>query len=760
MKPLRSIVADPLAHRPTLVPPSRPRPRPLVQICALLTALPLLAQGPQAVPSASPQAIAIQRNTGLQSDGADGLRGGGPDYDVRFDRGGMYYEAALGTAVATTQHLRLTPLSVGRGAVAATELPSFVLPEQDDRTAVFAHGLGVRERLTCGLDGVEVSWVFDRRPEGSGDLVVHYAVETNLPAPRALAEGGLEFGHARTGGVTIGSVTGIDAVGLSVAGQLRWHAGALEMSLPADFVDEATYPLVLDPLVGTKFGIWAGASYSDAQPDCSYEKTEALYLVCFLRTFSASDVRVRAQRVSKTTGLVGGVSWLSSGTVAYRPRVASFSRLSRCGVVWTEDFSVSTIALFSSVSTVDGSVSRSVSLGLTSQGDLRDLDIGSESGTHAQPQAYVAVWHDANSRRIMARRIGYDPSGAVVTSPGYTVFSDTTFNAYSQPAIARAADVDGKLMVVVRKYAGRGPSRGISSALLSASDNSVTSLATIFSSISDDAQSPDVDGYGSEWVVTWRQNPLSSGYQRVVARAAHLVGTGIQLDGTISLGGGATGQASFPTVGYSRGKTWLGYRYSGVGQISLRAIGIDNPTCLSCADTFSEPIQSADTRIVVATTMSGNELALSEGLIVWGESADIWAQHISNHSGGGTTVNQGGGCGTGGNQLANPPALGMNQVYNSVVSLSPSALLTVFNLSVVTPPLVCGSCSWVPFMHALPTPVTAFRNATIEYSIPCRPELVGAQFETQWTTIDPGATPCGLAPDFVMSDRILHTIGQ
>ena len=51
----------------------------------------------------------------------------------------------------------------------------------------------------------------------------------------------------------------------------------LEMVLPADFVDHATYPIVLDPLVGTKFSIWGGPSYVDAQPDCSYEKTERRY---------------------------------------------------------------------------------------------------------------------------------------------------------------------------------------------------------------------------------------------------------------------------------------------------------------------------------------------------------------------------------------------------------------------------------------------------------------------------------------------------
>ena len=46
------------------------------------------------------------------------------------------------------------------------------------------------------------------------------------------------------------------------------------------------------------------------------------------------------------------------------------------------------------------------------------------------------------------------------------------------------------------------------------------------------------------------------------------------------------------------------------------------------------------------------------------------------------------------------------------------------------------------------------------YTVPCRPALVGAQFQTQWTTLDPSQAPCGLYPSFAISDRYLHTIGQ
>ena len=40
------------------------------------------------------------------------------------------------------------------------------------------------------------------------------------------------------------------------------------------------------------------------------------------------------------------------------------------------------------------------------------------------------------------------------------------------------------------------------------------------------------------------------------------------------------------------------------------------------------------------------------------------------------------------------------------------------------------------------------------------PSLVGAQFESQWTTIDFTQSPCPLFPGLALSDRRLVTIGQ
>ena len=68
---------------------------------------------------------------------------------------------------------------------------------QRDRMAIYAHAPAIEERFDVGVDGVEISWQFDHRPAGSGDLVVRYAIETGMPGPIATGDGG--FGYASTG---------------------------------------------------------------------------------------------------------------------------------------------------------------------------------------------------------------------------------------------------------------------------------------------------------------------------------------------------------------------------------------------------------------------------------------------------------------------------------------------------------------------------------------------------------------------------------
>ena len=158
--------------------------------------------------------------------------------------------------------------------------------------------------------------------------------------------------------------------------------------------------------------------------------------------------------------------------------------------------------------------------------------------------------------------------------------------------------------------------------------------------------------------------------------------------------------------------------------------------------------------------MSGHDLSLDDGMIVWGEALDIWAQLVTNHANGGSLTNLGGGCGNGGNQVANAPATGMNQVHCSVTGLSATALLTIFNLTSAPATVPCGTCAWLPFAAA---------GDGADHFVPKRDRLVlhsvsvVVDRRAVRDTVDdvrPGEFTVCAAAGFALTDRVLHTIGQ
>ena len=152
-----------------------------------------------------------------------------------------------------------------------------------------------------------------------------------------------------------------------------------------------------------------------------------------------------------------------------------------------------------------------------------------------------------NDNRIYARRIGFNSSGGHVLQPGITVFTDSSFAMYSQPSIARSTSSGGKLMVVARRYSAIGPQRGIASTLVSARDNSVGPYRNISMNSTHDFSYPEVDGYGSRWVVAWQQNVLGSSVTGAGVRSARYDGANVVLGTQTTYGGTAQSIVDQPT---------------------------------------------------------------------------------------------------------------------------------------------------------------------------------------------------------------------
>jgi hypothetical protein len=216
-----------------------------------------------------------------------------------------------------------------------------------------------------------------------------------------------------------------------------------------------------------------------------------------------------------------------------------------------------------------------------------------------------------------------------------------------------------------------------------------------------------------------------------------------------------------PSVGYSLGRTWLGFRRELTTIAYLYAQAIDSLSGTPANDTFTETATNPmDTRMVVATQTSGgtpSEVALA----VWCIASDITALRLRNYGHTGTYTSFGGGCGNAGTQsFSHQPGIGSSALRCTLAGLPPTALATVFNFAAGGGvPLPCGPCVWVPFAVTQTRPIAA-GSAWVQFPIPCLQSLVGIVFETQWTSIDFTQTPCGLAPGLVLSDRMAMTIGQ
>ncbi len=269
------------------------------------------------------------------------LRGLGGDYRVAFDGGGAVFTPALGRRAPRTYPLRLQLVSIRRGADEVVAVAPGVRPRLDGRGAVYDREAGVTERFEVRPEGVALSYEFARPIAGSGDLVVRLAVHTDLAVPRGEGAAGLTLAAEGIGGVHIGGVTGIAADGARAPGTLRGDGRGVELVLPADFVEDARYPLVLDPIIGATFEV-GNPSQDDVNADVAFDFSNGVYLVVWQREFSGGDVDIRAQRVDAAGALSGNaveVTDLTAG-VAINPTVASVNATDRFLVCWQEGPSV------------------------------------------------------------------------------------------------------------------------------------------------------------------------------------------------------------------------------------------------------------------------------------------------------------------------------------------------------------------------------------------------------------------------------------
>ena len=121
-----------------------------------------------------------------------------------------------------------------------------------NRGAIIIDRTVARESLTSDERGGHQEWRFERKPAGTGDLVIRLRVDGFLFD--AETDTGLHFYDETTRlGLAYSHAVWIDARGQRAPVRAEWRAGAIELRVPAQILDHATYPVILDPYITPEF---------------------------------------------------------------------------------------------------------------------------------------------------------------------------------------------------------------------------------------------------------------------------------------------------------------------------------------------------------------------------------------------------------------------------------------------------------------------------------------------------------------------------
>ena len=355
------------------------------------------------------------RGFGLQR--ADGdLWGIGPSYKARFTAAGVEFTPVMGPAAPKSFPLVFSLESVRRGDALIYEAPpGGIEPNQQGAVARYERGTFVEAYEVRG-EGIEQTFRFESLPQGTGELIVRGRLTTELLAPAVdSASEGIRFEIGDLGGVSFGSVTGIDADGNRAAGWLRLEEGHLELGLPGEFVDEAPFPLLLDPLIGSTVTITGGY---DLDPDVAYDATVDVYLVVWERMISSTNYDVLGQRFSSAGALLGAPIPIST-IDARGPAVANLGAIDRFIVVWRH---VSTTNPWSArtVNPIDGSTGLEIGclVGTPCTGSASTgLDVSGYAGNDPiYASSAVVVFSDPSSSGIRYRVVNVSTNGFLSTN--------------------------------------------------------------------------------------------------------------------------------------------------------------------------------------------------------------------------------------------------------------------------------------------------------------------------------------------------------
>lgn len=309
-------------------------PAPDAVLAFALACAGLTAQTPSPAPRTeplSPALAAAKPFVDVDPDGTVWARGAG--WKAAFAADGFQFIPFLGSDAPRNFPLGLRLVGVVAGTRSLPLARTQPALSNGDRVTI-ARG-ACTEFYDLARDHVEQSFVFAAAPV-AGALVVQMQVITEL-TPQPTGDGGFTFANER-GGVRYGRATALDAQRRHIAVASRLDGDVLTLTVPATFLAQATFPLVIDPLVST-FAVAPGiGAPSQINADCAHVGTyTGLTAIVHEEIYSATDHDVFVTGY-ESNGAVGASAYVDYTTSSWTsPQIASHRGASQFLVVATRN---------------------------------------------------------------------------------------------------------------------------------------------------------------------------------------------------------------------------------------------------------------------------------------------------------------------------------------------------------------------------------------------------------------------------------------
>src|SRR3990170_4178035 len=261
-----------------------------------------------------------------------------PAYRAEFTPDAITYYQKRDGQNQNNDTLQFQLISIGASAqLFSINRPSSLISEEN-RVTYFRTPL-IKEIYEVRKDGVEQSWIIEQPlTDNSGDLIINGMLTTQLH-PRSNNKGGIDFFNKSGDYVTTYSnVIVIDKEGKKITLSPRYEDSRLTITVPEEWLDEAVYPVVVDPVLGADIRV-DNLAATDNYPAIAFDGTN--YLIVWQsgtpNATGTGTTAIRGARVSNA-GTVLDATPLTIGDNTTRddefPSVTYDSVNSRYIVVW------------------------------------------------------------------------------------------------------------------------------------------------------------------------------------------------------------------------------------------------------------------------------------------------------------------------------------------------------------------------------------------------------------------------------------------